>query len=127
MPPTSHRRTVVLIVEDDDDLRATLGDVIQDEGYSVLRARNGQEALACLASEAAIDLLVIDVMMPVMDGIQLRERLMSESGWRDVPRLFLTGKGQHAQQAALVAPDRVIRKPITIDELLAAVAEVARE
>lgn len=62
------KRKTVLIVEDDDDIQDYLAILLRDMNLDILRARDGNEALALVDSGAAIDLILLDVIMPVMDG-----------------------------------------------------------
>jgi two-component system, OmpR family, response regulator MprA len=95
----------VLIVEDNDDLRSLLGDVLDDAGFEVRAVSNGAEALA-LVEAWRPDAIVLDLMMPVMDGAAfLRERRLRPS-LASVP---------------VLAPTAVLRKPYDLDELIAAV------
>src|SRR4051812_8350855 len=64
--------TRILVVEDDHDIRASLQSILIDEGYLVQACGNGREALSELASAVAPDLIILDLMMPVMDGWQFR-------------------------------------------------------
>ena len=110
----------VLIVEDNDDLRMLLGDVLDDAGFEVGAVGNGAEALEVLA-EWRPDAIVLDVMMPVMDGAAfLRER--RELPWlMEIPVLVLTAHPFHQRVLDGLAPTAVLRKPYDLDDLLAAV------
>ena len=110
----------VLIVEDNDDLRMLLGDVLDDAGFEVQAVSNGVEALE-LAREWQPSAIVLDLMMPVMDGAAfLRERL--ELPWLTrVPVLVLTAHPFHHRVLDGLAPTAVIRKPYDVEELIAAV------
>jgi CheY-like chemotaxis protein len=70
MHPCGH----ILIVEDNPDTRETLADFLAFEGYAVRGAANGQEALTVLQKEPLPDLILLDLMMPVMDGCEFRRR-----------------------------------------------------
>ena len=110
----------VLIVEDNDDLRMLLGDVLDDAGFEVAAVSNGAEALE-LAREWQPSAIVLDLMMPVMDGAGfLRERL--ELPWLTrVPVLVLTAHPYHHRVLDGLAPTAVIRKRYDVEELIAAV------
>ena len=110
----------VLIVEDNEDLRALLGDVLDDAGFDVLTVSNGAEALEATRrwQPAAI---VLDLMMPVMDGAAfLRERRLVPA-LASVPVLVLTAHPYHHRVLDGLGPTAVLRKPYDLDELISAV------
>jgi signal transduction histidine kinase/DNA-binding response OmpR family regulator len=81
----------VLIVDDDDTMRSGLRRALHEEGWQVMEAENGRVALARLA-ESPPDVIVVDLMMPEMDGFELLDALRSSGAWRDIPVLVLTAK-----------------------------------
>jgi CheY-like chemotaxis protein len=80
----------VLIVDDDRDIRETLGDLLVDEGFVVEAAWNGETALARLAAGFRPDVIVLDIMMPVMDGPTFRSFQRSQPALADIPVIGLT-------------------------------------
>lgn len=121
----THGNRVVLIVDDDPDVRETLGEVLRDEGYATLAASHGAEALDQLRAGARPDVILLDLMMPVMDGWEFRARQRDEPAWAHIPVVVITASGHAAAQTAVLAPAAVLRKPISLEGLLAAVAGVA--
>src|SRR5262245_44193991 len=85
-------RGSVLVVDDEDQLRRLASAQLRRAGYEVTLAADGQEALARLA-EATPDLVVSDVMMPVLDGLGLLQELRAQSATRGIPVILLTAKG----------------------------------
>jgi len=81
----------VLVVDDDDTMRSGLRRALHEEGWQVTEAENGRVALARLA-ESRPDVIVIDLMMPEMDGFELLGALRSNVAWREIPVLVLTAK-----------------------------------
>ncbi len=81
--------TNVLIVEDDADIRNLLGDQLQDQGCHVWRASNGENALRRLSDEIP-DLIFVDIVMPVMDGIGLITELQKSRRTKDIPVVLVT-------------------------------------
>ena len=81
----------VLVVEDDADTRAMLNRTLTGEGWNVAEAENGLHALATLAGQD-FGAIVLDLMMPQMDGFELLARLRSEPKWQDVPVVIMTSK-----------------------------------
>jgi two-component system cell cycle sensor histidine kinase/response regulator CckA len=106
-----------LVVEDQDNVRQELVRALRDEGYHVIEARDGELALSVLASGVCIDLLVTDIVMPNMGGLELAAVL---DAMRQPPILLFMSA--YALQPSLV-PGRLLRKPFRPSEL---VAEVSR-
>jgi CheY-like chemotaxis protein len=86
--PTTTR--TVMIVDDDRDIRENLGELLRDEGFNVEAAWNGAEAMKRLQSGFRPDLIILDLMMPVMDGATFRSRLREENGMAAIPVIGLT-------------------------------------
>ncbi|MHA7634501.1 response regulator [Corallococcus sp. M7] len=112
-------RSIILIVDDEPDLREVVAELLEMEDYTVLQAANGQAALDVLAANAQPCLVLLDLMMPVMDGHEFLHRLREDERYRELPVLMLT-----AHFSAKVPPGTVglLRKPVDIAELLAMVA-----
>ncbi len=79
----------VLVVDDDENAVEILYRLLSREGYEVLRAHNGRDALAVVATES-VDVILLDVMMPEMDGFQVCEALKGADRTRDIPVILLT-------------------------------------
>lgn len=101
----------VFIVEDDADTRECLGDILSEEGYSVYTAANGLEALALLSGIPAPCLILLDLMMPGMNGWDFLEAMRGVPGVPEVPVVIVS-----AYEAPAGYP--VLRKPVSLDELL---------
>src|SRR5579871_1594935 len=80
----------LLLVEDDPDLRLVMRILLLDEGYEVRVAEHGAAALALLERGLLPDVILLDLMMPVMDGWAFHERFAQEPAWRGIPVLVLT-------------------------------------
>lgn len=106
----------VLLVDDDDDLREVVGMLLETEGYRVRTASDGIEALQYLDADGSVALIIIDLMMPRMDGARLIERLRSD-GRRPVPIVVMSGHDGAAEQARALGADRCVVKPIDADDL----------
>lgn len=111
--------STILIVDDDPHLRELSGVFLQREGFDVSEAANGIEALLFLENRKA-DLMILDVMMPQMDGWELCRRLRT---WHDLPVLMLTAKGATSQKLKgfQVGADDYLVKPFEPLELIARV------
>jgi len=116
----------VLIVDDDPHIRLLLKSVLEMRGYTVQVAADGGEGLR-MAQELAPDAMVVDGIMPVMDGIALVENLRSKPATQDLPVLFLTAMDEldadELKQRLRV--HQVVRKPVDIDLLDRLLREVA--
>jgi len=104
----------ILLVEDDPGIRQGVADFLNFEGYGVDVAANGEEALAYLR-QTRPGLLVLDLVMPVMNGPQLLIRMRSE-GLDGVPVAIITAAMPGA--SSLPAADAYLTKPFDLDELL---------
>ncbi len=89
MPPAPETPARILVVEDNDDARMMFGIMLRSWGYEVLEASNGKEALIVARSEHP-DLILLDIMMPDMDGYAVCRELRQETAFQTVPILFLT-------------------------------------
>ena len=109
----------ILIVDDEERMRKLIGAYLKKEGYEILEAENGVEALNIFKSER-VQLVVLDVMMPVMDGWSLCMELRKTS---NVPIIFLTAKGEDEDKllAYELGTDHYVTKPFDIRILIAKV------
>jgi len=106
----------ILLVEDEDMVRAVAERALTRHGYTVLTAANGEEALEVLGSGAAIDLLISDVVMPLMDGPTMVRQ--ARKTWPDLPILFMSGYAEE-QLRKSIDLDRVafLPKPFSVQQL----------
>lgn len=111
----------VLVVDDDPDIRALLVSVLSDDGYDAAAAADGREALDMLGSWSA-DLVVLDLMMPVMDGWTFARRMREEK--RDVPIVILSAATDLKRHAASIGAAGMIVKPFDLDTLLPTIERV---
>ncbi len=116
----------ILIVDDEQDILDLLSYNLQAEGYQVMTAINGTRALAEATNRP--DLIILDVMMPEMDGHEVCTRLRQRPETRDVPILFLTARaGEEDEVTALeLGADDFVPKPVSIAVLLARVNALLR-
>jgi CheY-like chemotaxis protein len=107
---------VVLVVEDDPGLRAYLAEILEGQGYDVVAAESGEEALKALGARKAI-LAVLDIGLPGMDGFAVAEHLA-----KDVPVIIVTGDPLKAKMRAFgrSTPLTILAKPITPERFEAA-------
>jgi two-component system, OmpR family, response regulator MprA len=117
----------VLIVDDEDMVRVSLRRVLESEGFEVSEASNGEAALGCVA-EVRPDLIVLDILMPGMDGIEVCRRLRADPFTAKLPILFLTAKGRREDVARGLdaGGDDYLIKPLDVVELPARVRAMLR-
>ncbi|MGN1066224.1 MAG: response regulator transcription factor [Candidatus Fimimonas sp.] len=115
----------ILVVEDDPSTRKLLSAVLKSNGYNTLVSSNGLEALDVLENNH-VDLMIIDVMMPKMDGYELTETL--REGGSQTPMLMLSAKQNAAdiKQGFIVGIDDYMTKPFDIEELLLRIKALLR-
>ncbi len=115
----------ILVAEDEKDMAMGLRDNLQFEGYEVVLAADGEAALQA-ASEHSPDLILLDIMMPKMDGLEVCRRIR-ESGYT-LPILMLTAKSQEIDivRGLEVGADDYVTKPFSIRELLARIKAALR-
>lgn len=123
--PESESTSRVLIVEDDDAMSVALADGFDYEGYSVELARDGEEGYR-LATEESPDLIILDVMLPKMNGLDICRKLRDEGS--GVPIIMLTARGQEIDKVLglKLGADDYVTKPFGFMELLARVEAVMR-
>jgi two-component system alkaline phosphatase synthesis response regulator PhoP len=118
-------RAKILVVEDEPNMVVGLRDNFEFEGYEVLTARDGVEGLQ-LALEESPDLVVLDVMMPRMSGLEVCKQLRAQRA--SIPIIMLTARGQEVDKVVglELGADDYVTKPFSIRELLARVKAVLR-
>ena len=115
----------ILAVDDEPDLRSLLRILLKNRGYEVLEAASGREAVELVRSEPRIDLVIMDIMMPGLNGVQACTEIRKFS---TVPMLFLTAKSQLADKAEAYASggDDYLAKPFSQNELMMKVESLTR-
>jgi CheY-like chemotaxis protein len=114
----------LLVVDDDEHIRDALADILSDEGYVIDTANQGQDALDRLRSTDTLpDLILLDLMMPVMDGTELLKRLKADPRLAGIPVVVLTAMGQ---RATVTTADAVFAKPVDLNALLEQIQRLCR-
>jgi DNA-binding response OmpR family regulator len=121
MPNSS---STILLVDDEDSIQTLLTFPLERDGYRVVQARDGEEALRRFADEA-VDLVVLDVMLPRLDGLEVCKRLRSQS---NVPIIMLTARGEELDKVLglELGADDYITKPFSIREFRSRVRALLR-
>ena len=114
----------ILVVDDDKDIRDSVAEVLEDEGYVVSHAANGAEALTRLRARYTPCVIILDLMMPVMDGFEFRHEQLMDPALSRIPVIVLTADANPKQRAATLKALAGLPKPVRVDLLLTAVAKV---
>jgi len=121
-------RKKILIVDDSATVRQALSMALRDTGYEVIEATDGCAALACLSEEHTqeINMLITDLNMPNMDGIDLIREVRRSSGYRFMPIIMLTTESQEArkQEGKAVGASGWIVKPVKPEQLMTVIGMV---
>jgi len=119
---------LVMIVEDDRDVRDSVREALEDHGYQTVGASQGKEALELLRSSAARPcIILLDMMMPVMDGWAFRKAQMADPALSSIPVIVLTAHSSASDTARDMGAVGFLRKPLTLQELLTAVKQECRD
>jgi CheY-like chemotaxis protein len=108
----------VLVVEDDEDSRDLLRDLLEANGYPVMTARNGQDALDHLKAFAAPCLILLDLRMPIMDGWTFRERMLADPLLATIPVVAVSAAHPTERARRPLPFTSVLEKPFEFDVLL---------
>jgi len=110
----------VLVVDDDPDIRDSLREVLEDEGYRVSCVGNGREALDHLkAASPQPCVILLDLMMPVMDGWQFRKEQKQDPAIANIPLVVITATGK---RPVLVDAAELVMKPLDLNRLFEAIS-----
>lgn len=113
----------ILVVEDDDDIRNAIVDLLETEGYTTAAAVNGQDALDKLAQIPKPCLVLLDMMMPIMNGRQFLDIIMKDSQLAPLPVLIVSAVADKTNTEGSVG---FLKKPIDIDVVLNVVSQYCR-
>jgi CheY-like chemotaxis protein len=122
MSPAPHAAGHVLIIEDEQDLRETTAELLDLAGYRVDCAANGEEALTHLRKGPLPRLILLDLMMPVMNGWQFRQQQLRDPVLAPIPVVVVSALGSFDSYAPMLDSAKYLVKPVAVDELLTTVA-----
>ncbi|MBL1376199.1 response regulator transcription factor [Zobellella iuensis] len=125
----TEQRDHVLMVEDDEDIAFLMRFLLERNGYRVTHAANGREAKEWIDTAAPPALVLLDVMLPYRDGLELLQDIRALPAWRHTPVLMLTAKNREADivRALELGADDYVVKPFQPDELLARIRRMLRK
>jgi CheY-like chemotaxis protein len=112
----------ILVVEDDTSIRELLVELLESEGYSVVSAVNGLEGLKVLQSESHPDLILIDLMMPVMDGYSFRTEQLKNVIWSKIPTVVMSAEANAKEKMKNFNITAFLSKPVELETILKTVA-----
>jgi CheY-like chemotaxis protein len=114
----------VLVVDDDDGIRSALAQALEEEGYLVTTAAHGAEALDYLrAAGRPPCMILLDIMMPVLDGRAFLEIKRADPSLADIPVVVVTADGRALQERLALDAHAVLMKPISLEVLLETVSQ----
>ena len=117
----------ILIVDDEPNIVISLKFLLERAGFNVDVETNGKQAMELVAADPP-DVLVLDVMLPDMDGFEILRRIRSSVGLKDLPVLMLTAKGQREDRSNAIefGANKFITKPFANDEVVEAILTLAK-
>ena len=123
MSDEEHPHNTVMIVEDDRDVLESMAEVLEDHDYGVVRAAHGQEALDQLRDQTDKPcVILLDIMMPVMDGWQFRAEQQVDPSIAKVPVVILSAHARAQEAAQQMDAAAALEKPVKLETLLKTVA-----
>jgi two-component system alkaline phosphatase synthesis response regulator PhoP len=119
----------IMVVDDEPDQIYTIKQILEDfsDEYEVIGADSGKECLDMLRNNEIPDLIVLDIMMPIMSGWETLNKLKENSAWRDIPVVFLTARTDWvAKNAGSFLGEDYIEKPIDVEDFKRRIEKVLR-
>ena len=118
----------ILIVDDDREIASLIGDSLYDEGYETLLAYDGEIALEKVSNNLDLEMIILDIMMPKVDGLEVCKEIRRNEETSDIPVMMITAKGEEFDKVLglELGADDYITKPFSIRELMARVKALLR-
>jgi CheY-like chemotaxis protein len=111
----------VLVVDDDVEIRESLIELLQERGYEAYGASDGQEGLEVLRNRKPWHLILLDLMMPVMDGWTMRKAQLADPDLAAIPVVVMSAVPNAANMAREIQAAECLQKPARLPEIVAAV------
>jgi CheY-like chemotaxis protein len=111
----------ILFIDDDEAVRSSVSRALTAEGFQVVEARNGLHAMQQITTPPLPDVILLDMIMPVMSGYEFLDLHQSDPRIRDIPVIAITG---HAKVAEVPCVRRLVRKPFNLREITEALRDV---
>jgi two-component system, chemotaxis family, chemotaxis protein CheY len=115
----------VLVVDDNDDVLSSIAEFLKEEGFEVHTAYNGREALDFLRAHSAPDIVLLDLMMPIMNGWEFREEQLRDAQLSRIPVVVMTASGNARAEAQQLKAVGHFAKPFRYEELVSALRSLA--
>jgi CheY-like chemotaxis protein len=115
----TQQKGTVIIADDDEEILAVVRDVVEEEGYRVVPAHDGEELLRLVPTLPRPCLVLLDIKMPKVNGLEFLDRIQSKPEWEDVPIVLFTDTLHPAGHPRSVG---VLNKPVSLEELLRVLA-----
>lgn len=113
----------ILVVEDDTSIRELLVELLESEGYAVASAINGLEGIRYLEANNHPDLILIDLMMPVMDGYAFRTEQLKNENWSKIPTVVMSAEANAKEKMKSFNISAFLSKPVELDTILNTVSQ----
>lgn len=125
---TSQIQKRILMIEDDCIVAKMMSAVLERQGYKVQVVSDGNEALETFEKPAVADMVLLDIVLPYVDGYRLLEHICSSNKWKEVPKIMISSNSNESSivRAFEIGVDDYITKPIQIDEFVARVNRFMR-
>ena len=121
-------RAHILIVEDDLDIRDSMLEILEDRGYSVSTAADGLQALQRLSDGTRKpDLILLDLMMPNMNGLEFREEQLKNADHASIPVAIISADGNIKEKSEKIRADGYLKKPLKIQPLIDMIERLVRK
>jgi CheY-like chemotaxis protein len=125
---SSQRQAHILIVEDDIDIRESMTEILEDRGYFVTTAGDGLQALQRLAEAGRKpDLILLDLMMPNMNGLEFREEQLKNVEHAAIPVAIISADGNVKEKSLSMRVDGFLKKPLKLQPLIDMVEQLLRK
>jgi len=108
----------ILIIEDDEGVRESIAEMLRDEGYDVDVVPDGERAIEYLGCRSPPTLILLDLLMPTMDGAQFCARQRANSEWARIPVVVMSARRDTAERARSIGAAAWLTKPMHFEELL---------
>lgn len=115
---------IILVVEDDTSIRELLMELLESEGYRVASAVNGLEGIRYLQGNESPDLILIDLMMPVMDGYAFRTEQLKHAVWSKIPTVVMSAEANAKEKMKSFQISAFLSKPVDLETILKTVSRL---
>jgi CheY-like chemotaxis protein len=112
----------ILVIEDDTSIRELLVELLESEGYTVASAVNGLEGIRYLQGNPSPDLILIDLMMPVMDGYAFRTEQLKHEAWSKIPTVVMSAEANAKEKMKNFNISAFLTKPVELETILKTVS-----